>query len=212
MSGKSVAEVATAHSVEPATVVNALVTAGTARIDKAVAERPPRRRPRREAEGPASAARGSGSSTSSAARATSPRPWPRRSCTPQGTCEPRSVRRDLRVPPHFAFCAGRRRELHGHRVVRARERGRHDLRVGSRREAHVGKPAKQLLEHHLDLQARERRAEAEVRYRTRSATCRLCARVTSKRSGSSNTRSSRFADAYMRSNSSPALISTPCSS
>lgn len=37
VSGKSVAEVATAHSVEPATVVNALVTAGTARIDKAVA-------------------------------------------------------------------------------------------------------------------------------------------------------------------------------
>jgi uncharacterized protein (DUF433 family) len=35
--GKSVAEVATAHDVDPATVVNALVTAGTARIDKAVA-------------------------------------------------------------------------------------------------------------------------------------------------------------------------------
>lgn len=37
VSGKSVAEVATAHNVDPATVVNALVTAGTARIDKAVA-------------------------------------------------------------------------------------------------------------------------------------------------------------------------------
>jgi ribosomal protein S20 len=36
-SGKSVAEVATAHNVDPATVVNALVTAGSARIDKAVA-------------------------------------------------------------------------------------------------------------------------------------------------------------------------------
>lgn len=38
VSGKSVAEVATAHGVAPATVVNALVTAGTARIDKAVAD------------------------------------------------------------------------------------------------------------------------------------------------------------------------------
>jgi hypothetical protein len=36
-SGQSVAEVATAHNVDPTTVVNALVTAGTARIDKAVA-------------------------------------------------------------------------------------------------------------------------------------------------------------------------------
>jgi uncharacterized protein (DUF433 family) len=36
-SGQSVAEVATAHNVDPATVVNAIVTAGTARIDKAVA-------------------------------------------------------------------------------------------------------------------------------------------------------------------------------
>jgi transposase-like protein len=35
-SGKSVAEVATAHHVDPATVVHALVTAGTTRIDKAV--------------------------------------------------------------------------------------------------------------------------------------------------------------------------------
>jgi hypothetical protein len=38
VSGKSVADVATAHGVEPATVVNALVAAGTARIDKAVAD------------------------------------------------------------------------------------------------------------------------------------------------------------------------------
>jgi transposase-like protein len=37
VSGQSVADVATAHSVDPATVVSALVTAGDARIDKAVA-------------------------------------------------------------------------------------------------------------------------------------------------------------------------------
>jgi hypothetical protein len=37
VSGQSVAQVATAHSVSPTTVVNALVTAGDARIDKAVA-------------------------------------------------------------------------------------------------------------------------------------------------------------------------------
>jgi uncharacterized protein (DUF433 family) len=37
-SGKSVAEVATAHNVDPTTVVNALVTAGSARIDEAVAK------------------------------------------------------------------------------------------------------------------------------------------------------------------------------
>ena len=36
-SGQSVAQVATAHSVSPTTVVNALVAAGNARIDKAVA-------------------------------------------------------------------------------------------------------------------------------------------------------------------------------
>ena len=36
-SGQSVAEVATAHNVDPTTVVNAIVAAGTARIDKAVA-------------------------------------------------------------------------------------------------------------------------------------------------------------------------------
>jgi hypothetical protein len=36
-SGQSVSDVATAHHVDPATVVNALVTAGEARIDKAVA-------------------------------------------------------------------------------------------------------------------------------------------------------------------------------
>jgi uncharacterized protein (DUF433 family) len=36
-SGQSVAQVATAHGVSPTTVVNALVTAGNARIDKAVA-------------------------------------------------------------------------------------------------------------------------------------------------------------------------------
>jgi hypothetical protein len=36
VSGKSVSEVATAHNVEPAAVVHALVTAGDARIDKAV--------------------------------------------------------------------------------------------------------------------------------------------------------------------------------
>lgn len=36
-SGKSVSEVATAHHVDPTTVVNALVKAGEARIDKAVA-------------------------------------------------------------------------------------------------------------------------------------------------------------------------------
>jgi hypothetical protein len=37
VSGQSVAEVATAHGVSPTTVVNALVTAGNARIDKAAA-------------------------------------------------------------------------------------------------------------------------------------------------------------------------------
>jgi uncharacterized protein (DUF2267 family) len=36
-SGQSVAEVATAHNVDPTTVVDAIVAAGTARIDKAVA-------------------------------------------------------------------------------------------------------------------------------------------------------------------------------
>lgn len=36
-SGQSVADVATAHNVDPTTVVNAIVAAGTARIDKAVA-------------------------------------------------------------------------------------------------------------------------------------------------------------------------------
>jgi uncharacterized protein (DUF433 family) len=38
-SGKSVSEVATAHHVDPATVVNAIVKAGDARVDKAVANR-----------------------------------------------------------------------------------------------------------------------------------------------------------------------------
>ena len=55
-SGQSVAEVATAHNVDPSTVVNALVTAGTARIDKAVANHHLDRRAGREVEGRAARA------------------------------------------------------------------------------------------------------------------------------------------------------------
>src|SRR5688572_33364934 len=62
-----------------------------------------------------------------------------------------------------AGCSGGR-ELDRDLVVAARERRRQDPRLGTGCEAPVGDAAQQLLEHDADLEARERRAETEVRF------------------------------------------------
>ena len=66
--------------------------------------------------------------------------------------------------------------------------------VGLAGDLEVGEAAEQLLEHDADLAAGEVRAEAEVRAAGAEADVLVRVRVTSKRNGSANWRSSRFAE------------------